>query len=73
MNDDDLGLIKSMLSEKYIKPESVNKDIDGSLYNARIVKCHKVLEEVSKKYNWNPINSKCWKFIKRWKKKNITN
>ena len=54
LNDDDLGLIKSMISEKYIKPESVNKDIDGSLYNARIAKCHKVLEEVSEKYNIAP-------------------
>ena len=54
LNDEDLGIIKSMLSEKYTKPESVNKDIDGSLYNARIVKCQKVLEEVSKKYNIAP-------------------
>ena len=54
LNDEDLEIIKSMLSEKYIKPESVNKDIDGSLYNARIVKCHKVLEEVSEKYNIAP-------------------
>ena len=54
LNDEDLKIIKSMLSEKYIKPESVNKDIDGSLYNARIVKCHKVLEEVSIKYNIAP-------------------
>lgn len=54
LNDEDLEIIKSMLSEKYVKPESVNKDIDGSLYNARIVKCHKVLEEVSVKYNIAP-------------------
>ena len=54
LNDEDLELIKSMLSEKYIKPKSVNKDIDGSLYNARITRCHKVLEEVSAKYNIAP-------------------
>ena len=54
LNDEDLEFIKSMLSEKYIKPESVNKDIDGSLYNARITRCHKVLEEVSEKYNIAP-------------------
>ena len=54
LNDEDLELIKSMLSEKYIKPKSVNKDIDGSLYNARITRCHKVLEEVSEKYNIAP-------------------
>ena len=54
LNDEDLELIKSMLSEKYIKPKSVNKDIDGSLYNERITRCHKVLEEVSEKYNIAP-------------------
>lgn len=54
LSDEDLNFIKSVLSEKYIKPESVNKDIDGGLYNARITKCHKILEEVSEKYNIAP-------------------
>ena len=54
MKDEDLSFIKKTLSDEYIKPDNIHKDLDMSAYNERTIKCQKVLEEVATKYNIAP-------------------
>ncbi len=51
LNKSDIDFIKLTLNDEYIKPDSVNKNIDGHLYNERVNKCQKILQEVAEKYN----------------------
>ena len=51
LNKDDVDFIKSTLNDEYIKPDSVNKNIDGHLYNERVNKCQKILQEVAEQYD----------------------
>ena len=57
---DDLIVYKTEISEYMLVVNAANiskdydwikKNIDGNLYNERVSKCHKILEEVSGKYN----------------------
>ena len=54
MNEKDINFIKSILNHEYIKPDSVNKNIDANLYNERVNKCHKLLEKVALEYKLGP-------------------
>ena len=54
MNVKDMNFIQSILKDKYIKPDSANKNIDGNLYNERVNKCHQVLEKVALEYKLAP-------------------
>ena len=51
LNKDDVDFIKLTLNDEYIKPDSVNKNIDGHLYNERVNKCQKILQEVAEQYD----------------------
>ena len=54
MNENDTNFIKSIINDKYIRPDSVNKNIDGNLYNERVNKCHHVLEKVALEHKLAP-------------------
>ncbi len=51
LNKNDVDFIKSTLNDEYIKPDSINQTIDGHLYNERVNKCQKILQEVAEQYN----------------------
>ena len=51
LNKNDVDFIKSTLCDEYIKPDSVNQTIDGHLYNERVNKCQKILQEVAEQYD----------------------
>ena len=54
MSEKDMNFIKSILNDQYIKPSSVNQNIDGNLYNERVNKCHLVLEKIALEYKLAP-------------------
>ena len=51
LNKNDVDFIKSTLCDEYIKPDSDNQTIDGHLYNERVNKCQKILQEVAEQYD----------------------
>ncbi len=51
MSNDDKIHIQSTMSNQNIKSDNVKVNIDGNLYNERVSRCHKILEEVAEKYN----------------------
>ena len=51
MSAEDKNHIKKIMNNQNPEPDTIKKNIDGNLYNERVSKCHKILEEVSGKYN----------------------